>query len=49
MPDDKHKEILLKLEKKAEEMEYGVITVELKVHQGKFSAGEVIEKREKLG
>jgi hypothetical protein len=49
MPEDKHTEIIAKLQKKAQEMEYGVLTVELKVHQGKFSAGEIIEKREKLG
>lgn len=47
--EDKHKQILGALEKVAQKMEYGVIVVELKVHRGQFTAGDVIEKKEKLG
>lgn len=49
MPEDKQTEILAALIKKAEEIQYGEITVSFKIHKGKISAGEVIEKKEKLG
>jgi hypothetical protein len=49
MDDDKHETIIKSLETKAEIMGYGVLVIEFKIHGGKLSAGEVIEKREKLG
>ena len=47
--DDKHEQIIEALEVKAKEIKFGLLTVEFKIHDGKLSAGEVIEKREKLG
>ena len=49
MDEDKHETIVKAIEDKAWQMRFGVIVIELKVHNGKLSGGEIIEKREKLG
>jgi hypothetical protein len=49
MPDNKHNQIIQELERRAKEVNYGVITVELKIHEGKIMAGEIIGQRIKLG
>lgn len=46
---DKEEQIIKELKRRAEEMRFGTLTIELKVHEGKISAGEIIEERRKLG
>jgi hypothetical protein len=49
MDEDKHETIIKAIEDKAEQMRFGVIVIELKVHNGKLSGGEILSQREKLG
>ena len=50
MPEeDKHNQILEAIECKAKEIKFGILTIELKIHNGRLSSGEVISQREKLG
>jgi hypothetical protein len=52
MADDlrtKQDSIINELKRRACEMRFGTMTVELKIHEGQIMAGEIIEKREKLG
>ncbi len=47
--EDKQEVIIRELKLRAEEMRFGTITVEFKVTDGKIMAGDIIQKREKLG
>ena len=47
--EDKQENIIKELKRRAEEMRFGTITVEFKIHEGKISKGDIIEKRETLG
>ena len=47
--EDKQEQILKELKRRAEEIRFGTITVDFKVSDGKIMAGEIIQKREKLG
>jgi len=47
--EDKQDKILSELKRRAEEMRFGSITVEFKIHEGKLMKGDIIEKRETLG
>jgi len=46
---DKHDNILKDIERKAKELRFGRLTIELKIHEGEISYGEVKEKVEGLG
>ena len=48
MPEDKEKKILDRLKEIAKEIKYGIVTVEFKVHEGKLSKGDIIDKKETL-
>lgn len=47
--EDKQDLIIRELKRRAEEMRFGTITVEFKIHEGKIMSGEIIEQRIKLG
>ena len=47
--EDKDDQIIRELKRRAEEINFGTITVEFKVSEGKIMAGDIIQKREKLG
>lgn len=47
--EDKQENIIKELKRRAEEMRFGTITVEFKIHGGKLMKGDIIEKRETLG
>jgi hypothetical protein len=47
--EDKQDKIISELKRRAEEMRFGSMTVEFKIHEGKISKGDIIEKRETLG
>lgn len=47
--EDKQVIILNELKRRAEEIRFGTITVEFKISDGKIMAGDIIQKREKLG
>jgi len=47
--DDKQEIILKELKRRAEEIRFGSITVEFKIHDGKITKGDILEKREMLG
>ena len=47
--EDKHKQIIQELERRAGEVKFGCMTVEFKIHEGKIMAGEIIEQKIKLG
>lgn len=49
MAIDKQETIIQELKRRAEEMRFGTLTVEFKVTEGKIMAGDIIQKREKLG
>ena len=49
MAEDKQELILKELKLRAQELRYGTITVEFKVHEGRIAKGDIIEKRETLG
>ena len=50
MPDTtKQDSILTAIKEKAEEIKFGLLTIEFKVHEGVLTGGEVIDRREKLG
>jgi len=49
MPEDKQEVILRELKRRAEEVRFGTITVEFKIHEGKLAKGDILEKRETLG
>jgi hypothetical protein len=49
MAEDKQEKIISELKRRAEEMRFGTITVEFKIHEGKLAKGDIIEKRETLG
>jgi hypothetical protein len=49
MPEDiKEDKIIDRLKEVAIELKYGTITVEFKIHSGKISKGDIIEKKETL-
>jgi len=48
MPDNKDDLIILRLKEVANNMKYGTIVVEFKIHDGKIAKGDVIEKKETL-
>jgi hypothetical protein len=47
--EDKQQNIINELKRRAEEIRYGTITVEFKITNGQIMAGDIIQKREKLG
>lgn len=47
--EDKQEVIIKELKRRAEEMRFGTLTIELKIQDGKIMAGEIIEQRIKLG
>jgi hypothetical protein len=49
MTEDKEKVIIEELKRRAQEMRFGNITVEFKISDGRIMAGDIIQKREKLG
>lgn len=49
MSDNKEETIIRELKRRAEEMRFGSMTVEFKIHEGKLAKGDIIEKRETLG
>jgi|GEM_PF-4112839 len=49
MPEDKQEVIIKELKRRADEMRFGSMTVEFKIHEGKITKGDIIEKRESLG
>lgn len=46
---DKQDKILSELKHRAEDIRYGTLRVEFKIHEGKIMAGEIIEEKIKLG
>ena len=48
MSDDKEKKIIERLQEVAKEIKYGVITIEFKIHDGRISKGDIIDKKESL-
>ena len=46
--DDKQETILKELKRRAEEMRFGNIIVDFKIHEGKITKGDVVEKKESL-
>ena len=46
--DQKDDKIIERLKEVAKNIKYGVITVEFKVHAGRISKGDIIEKKETL-
>ena len=49
MSIDKQETIIQELKRRAEEMRFGSMTIEFKIHEGKLAKGDIIEKRETLG
>jgi len=49
MEENKQEQIIKELKLRAEEMKFGTITAEFKIHEGKIMAGEIIEQKIKLG
>jgi len=49
MPEDKQEVIIRELKRRAEEVRFGSMIIEFKIHEGKISKGDIIEKRESLG
>lgn len=49
MAIDKQETIIQELKRRAEEMRFGSMTIEFKIHEGKLAKGDIIEKRETLG
>jgi len=47
--EDKQELILKELLRRAQEIRFGSIKVEFKIHQGRIEKGDIIEKRETLG
>lgn len=45
---DKDETIIERLKELAKELKFGTIVVEFKIHDGKISKGDVIEKKETL-
>ena len=48
MSEEKEDKIIDRLREVAKEIKYGVVTVEFKIHDGKISKGDVIDKKESL-
>ena len=48
MADEKEDKIIERLKEVAKDIKYGVITIEFKVHDGRISKGDVIDKKESL-
>jgi hypothetical protein len=48
MADNKDDVIIQRLKEVANNLKYGTIMVEFKVHDGKISKGDIIEKKETL-
>lgn len=48
MSDNKEDKILDRLKEIAKEIKYGVVTIEFKIHDGKISKGDIIDKKESL-
>jgi len=46
---DKSEQIITELKRRAEEVKFGSMTIEIKIQDGKILAGEIIEQRIKLG
>jgi len=46
--EDKQEIIIRELKRRAEEMRFGTLTVEFKIHEGRIAKGDIIEKRETL-
>jgi hypothetical protein len=49
MPEDKQEVIIKELKRRADEMRFGSMIIEFKIHEGKITKGDIIEKRESLG
>ncbi len=49
MTEDKQTQILEELKRRAQEIRFGSMTIELRIHEGKISGGEIIHKKVKLG
>jgi len=49
MPEDKENLIINRLKEVAKEIKFGTLTVEFKITEGKIMAGDIIQKKEKLG
>jgi hypothetical protein len=48
MSDEKEDKILNRLKEVAKEIKYGVVTIEFKIHSGRISKGDIIDKKESL-
>jgi len=46
---DKSEQIITELKRRAVEVKFGSMTIEIKIQDGKILAGEIIEQRIKLG
>lgn len=46
---DKQEKIIAELKRRAQEVRYGSMTIELKIHEGSIMAGEIVEQTIKLG
>lgn len=49
MPEDREELIIKRLKEIAQEIKFGTLTVELKITEGKIMAGDIIQRKEKLG
>lgn len=49
MAEDKQNQIITELKRRAEEVRFGTMTIQLKIQDGKIMAGEIIEQKIKLG
>jgi len=49
LPEDKQEVIIKELKRRADEMRFGSMIIEFKIHEGKITKGDIIEKRESLG
>jgi hypothetical protein len=49
MTEDKEEIIIKELKRRAQEVRFGTITTEFKIHDGRIIAGEIMEQRIKLG
>ena len=47
--EDKQDEIIKELKRRAQEVKFGTMQIEFKIHEGKIMSGEIIEQRIKLG
>ena len=48
MTENKEDKIIERLKEVSRETKYGVITVEFKIHDGRISKGDIIDKKESL-